>query len=559
MNLQEAIRLTTEGKMSVEILRAMPMADRLRLAEEAVRLKFALKQESQIEYYVPASARAKEVHYSTAKRVIAVGGNRSSKTTTSLAEMVIQMTGLIPHSLPNYPAQKIHCPGAYRIVCESLTNTWAPVIRKKLQWNQWNGRGAPGGTTGHWGLIPKRFLKKGQWDESWSEKERTLTLICGCTLQINSYDQDEQDQSGSALNLVVFDEGPPRTMYRENEMRTIDTGGQLMIAFTPPDDETTAWKAAWIYEELYEKGMAGPAKDPDIDVFELWTEENRILDAASIETVFKGLSPAQRETRGKGAFMHLGGRIYPIYTDKPRFWCFSCNDIAITDGKTCSRCQNSTVGEFCHFVEPFEHAYSYPCVFILDPHPRKPNMMSWIAIDPSDDWWQIGELEVDGEPTIVRDRIFEFERAHRLNISARLIDPNMAESPAHSAGARHITVRNEFDGVGLRCALADDAFDVGMKRVREVLKPDPRTRAPRLHIFNTCPLTNKQLKNYTWQEWGTNQAASQKDPKAVPIAKNDDFPTILRYFANQNYTFSGLKHAGKPMSATRQPRKRAYG
>jgi phage terminase large subunit-like protein len=556
LNLQEAIALNNQGLLTADVLADWSDADCQALAAELVQLKSRLRQESQLEFYVPASDRARAIHYSTKKYVVAVGGNRSGKSDTTLADLAIRMTGIIPYSLPNYPKEKIHCPGRYRIVLESLINTWAPGIRPKLQWDKWNGKDPVGGINGHWGWIPKRFLKKGRWEESWSAQDRILTLTCGCTLQINSYDQEAQDQATVSLHAIMFDEGPPKDIWNENKMRTIDTGGQLMIAFTPPKEETSAWKAAWIYDELFEKGQAG---DPKIDVFELWTRENRINDQNDIDEVFEGLTPAQKETAGKGAFMHLGGRIYPNYTDTPRMWCFTCNDIAFLQEGACAVCQNSHVVSFNHFIEPFESAYTWPCVFLLDPHPRKPNMMSWITVDPSDDWWQIAEMEVDGAPNMVRDRVFSLERALKLNIAARVIDPNMAESPAHSAGARHITVRDEFDAVGLRCALSDDSFDVGIQRVREFLKPDPRTRSPRLRIFNNCKITNSQIKKYTWDEHATSQAATKKDAKATPITKNDDFPTLIRYFANANFTFRGLMYGGKPISATKTARKKAYG
>ncbi len=554
MNLSEAIELANQGRLS-----EIPEDAKLGLAQEAFRLKYQIMQQDQLLYYQPASPQARKVHYSTAKEVVSVGGNRSSKTDTNLADLVICMTGIIPHSLPNYPKEKIHCPGRYRLVCESLTNTWAPVIRPKLQWDKWNGKDPLGGPNGHWGWIPPRFLIKGRWDESWLEKERTLKLTCGCTCQIMSYDQEVQDFSGSSLHGVLHDEGPPKNIYRENKMRTIDTAGWIRIAFTPPDDETTAWKAAWIYEEIYEKGLPGPDKDPQIDTFELWTEQNRILDHKDIEEVFKDLTPAQRETRGKGAFMHLGGRIYPTYTDTARTWCFVCNSPAFVKDGRCISCQNGQIVDFKHFVEPFAHAYTYPCVFLIDPHPRKPNMMIWVAVDPSDDWWQIGEMEVDGEPVAVRDRVYDFERIFRLNVAARLMDPNMGESPAHNAGARHISVRSEFDAVGLRCALADDTFDVGSKRIKEFLRPDRRTRQPRMHVFNTCPKTNKQFKSYVWDEHGNAQTTARKDPKQTPIAKNDDYPGLWKYFANGNFTYAGLKQGTMPIRGTRKARKAAYG
>ena len=536
---------------------ALSYDERLALANELLGIRKQVKQERQLELYRPASERCLEIHKATTNHVIASGGNRSSKTDSNLADLVICMTGIVPYSLEDiYPKEKLQCPMRTRIVCESLTNTWAPVIRPKLQWDKWNGRGEPGGEFGHWGWIPRKFLIRGKWDESWSEKERTLTLTCGCTMQVTSYDQDVQDFSGSSLHRVVFDEPPAEDIYRENLMRILDTKGQLYFGFTPPDDPGKAMKGSWIYD-LYERGMPGPGRDPNITSIRLLTEENKVVDHETLLQITSGLTAAQKETRLRGEFMHLSGRIYPSYADGPRQWCFTCNEIVLVKNRMCLNCGEPNTVEFCNVVEPFDQAYKWPTVFLLDPHPRKPNMMSWVAVDPRDDWWQIGELEVDGDPVMVRDKVREFENSHRIDVCARIMDPNMAESAAHSAGRRHVSVRDEFDAAGLRCGLADDAFTVGMKRLRERFKPDRRTMAPRLHIFNTCVRTNRQIRNYVWAE--NTREDGQREQKATPIAKEDDFPTLLRYMANMEPAFSSLKHAGAPLMATKNKRAAAYG
>jgi phage terminase large subunit-like protein len=539
-------------------IQALPREDQVQIAQDFIAYRRAATNQQQLELYQPASDRARAIHLSTAKHVLAVGGNRSGKTETGLVDLVICMTGIVPWSLEHdYPREKIQCPMRVRIVLESLSNTWAPVIRPKLQWDKWSGEGEPGSGLGHWGWIPRRFLKRGKWEESWLEKERTLNLTCGCSVQIMSYDQDVQDFSGSSLHRVLFDEAPPADIYRENLMRTLDTKGKLYFGFTPPDDPGKAMRGSWVYE-LYEKGIAGPAKDSNIDSFNLFTEENRILDQSEIAEMVKGLTPAQRETRLHGVFMHLSGRIYPQYTDAPTWWCFTCNEKTFLNGDSCATCGASQLIQYSNVCEPNELAYRWPVVFLLDPHPRKPNCMMWVAIDPSDDWWVINEMEVDGDPELVRDRVLQFERNSNLVIAARLMDPNMAEQAAHSAGTRHVSVRDEFDAVGIRCALADDAFTVGMKRVRDMIKPDLRTKRPRLQVFATCPRTNQQMKKYVWQEWSRNMD-DQKDPKAVAIAKEDDFPGLLRYLANAQPTFRGLQLGGQPMRLTKRPRHGAYG
>lgn len=555
--IPELLALNDQKLLTDEILDSLPRETLVELAVANEQRKAALRQQEQIAFYRPTSKRSIELHLAAEKEVIVTGGNRSSKTDTALADLVICMTKIVPFSLQGiYPESKIQCPMRARIVCESLTATWEPVIKRKLQWNQWNGRGEPGGEFGHWGWIPHRFLLKGKWEESWSEKNRTLTLTCGCTIQVMAYGQEEEDFSGASLHRVIEDEAPPSGIHRENLMRTLDTKGQVYTVFTPPDDPGKAIRAAWIYD-TFERGMEGPGKDPDVRAITLFTEQNKILEASEIEIIGKGLNAAQKETRFHGAFLHLTGRIYPIFTDRPKMWCFRCNDVTIAakndrSREVCATCAGEVV-EFCHAIEPEQRYYEYPVVFVLDPHPRKPNMMLWIAIDPCDDYCQIAEMEVDGDPADVREQCLAFERDNHLNICARLVDPNMGESPAHSAGRRHVTVRDEFDAVGLRCALADDNFSVGMKRVRSLLAPDEKTKRPRMSLFSTCTRSIRQFNRYAWSEW-TSRSSEERDSKDKPRNKEDDYPTLWRYFAINDYTFSSLHRGREPMRATRRRR-----
>ena len=545
-------------KFFEEMISDLPLEEKIRLAKELIETKRQARQTCQIQFYEVANPDALAVHLATEKEVIIKGGNRSSKTDTNLADMVISMTKIIPFSLEGiYPQDKIQCPMRVRLMCESLTNTWEPVIKSKLQWNKWNGRGEPGGLYGHWGWIPPRFLLKGKWEESWSEKNRTLTLTCGCVLQIFSYDQDVEDLSGASVHRVINDEAPPEVMYRENKIRTMDTGGQIYTAFTPPDDPTKAMRAAWIYD-LYDKGLDGIGKDSDIKSINLHTEKNRILDAESIAIIVKGLTPPQKETRLHGEFYHLTGRVHPLYTDVPKWWCFHCSDQAMIVGKECGQCKSSDVVEYCHFVEPMEFAYSWPVIYFLDPHPRKANMMCWIAVDPSDDYWMIGYMDVNGDPEMVRNKVEDFERDRHIHVAARQIDPRMAGSAAHNAGQREITVKDEYDAVGLRCANAVDNFDVGIKRLNDLLRPDRYTKSPRLKIFNNCDHPNRQLKRYVWSEWASGHTDAVKDPKQIAIEKENDYPRMLHYLANAMPTFAGLRQGNQPILGTKKKRARAY-
>ena len=522
----------------------------LQFSQEIIQRRKIQRQYNQLLFYQPASEEAKRAHLSTAKHELAVGGNRSAKSTWMLVDALICMTKIVPLSLKEiYPQEKLRCPMRVRLMVNSLINTWEPIIKPKLQWDKWNGRGQEGGQYGHWGFIPPALLIKGKWDESWSEKNRTLTLRCGCTMQVMSYTQEVEDLRGISLHLVLNDEGSPKSHYEENRMRTMDVGGRMMMAMTPPDDESASWDAAWVFDELFEKGQPGPNKDPDIDSFVFLTRDNRVLDQKEIDREERMMSPKTRSVRLRGEFIHLSGRIYNTYTNRPVWWCFECGDTTAVHSGKCVVCEGADISEYCHFIEPFDQAYEWPCIFYIDPHPRKDHMMSWISTSPSDEYYQVAELSADAEPVELKKAVDEVEKRLNLQIVKRMMDPNMGESQAHNMGRRHVTVRDELAGVGLRCDLADDDFVVGKNRLNALLKPDSRTKRPRFFVFNSCQKTDYQFKHFTWDEYARYSSATH-DPKQLPRKKDDDFPGLARYHANLEPTFAGLKYGGQVIRAT---------
>lgn len=548
------LTLEDVSRLSPEELAAYPREELGALAASLQARRVEVQQGQQLRLYEPASATARKVHESVAREVVIAGGNRSSKTETLLVELAIQLTGIIPYQLEGtYPREKVRPPIRARLCCESFTTTLIPVIFPKWQWWQWSGPGEPGGSRGHWGWIPREMLKGGDWGRAWSEKYRTLSLANGSTCQMFSYDQNPQDFSGASVHVAVHDEGPPQAIYRENRMRTLDVAGRCYIGMTPPDDERASWEAAWVFDTLYEKGQAGPEKDPEIDAFTLLTEQNRLLLGADVQAIAKGLTPAQREVRLQGRFMHLTGRIYPLYTDREHWWCPMCQDQVIVEGGVCVGCGASGPTPYIHWVTPFKIPESWPVVYVLDPHPRKPHAMAWFAISPGDQVFEVGELEVDGDPATVRDRVNQREREEGWQVVLRLIDPNMGQSPAGMR--RGLTVRDEFDAVGLRCRLADDNRMTGRSRVREWLKPDARTGEPRLQIFQTCPRTNYQMQRYVWDSW-SRWGEGEKNPKPIPRDLHDDFPSLLSYLANENPGYAWLSQG---WTGNRQRRVGAYG
>ncbi len=514
---------------------------------EIIKVQEEDRRENQIIYYKPSQPKAYEFHKSNARVVAIGGGNGSGKTQSSLVEIIALATGVFPHSIAKDLRPKFRGPVQCRIVVESITNTLETVIIPFLQWWRWAGVDEAGGDRGHWGWVPRNCLKSGNWDKSWSAKNRLLTILCRdpddpnrilgeSTIVFNSHDQDPSDFASGDFHHVMMDEPPRLAIWRENEARTMRVKGRLYLAMTWPDDP--AIPVDWIFDEVYEKGVPGPNKKDDVDWFELWTTENMNLNQEAVHKQMESWSEEMKRVRIYGQPIRFSNRIHPMFTDVPMYWSIDAKQsINPVDGK-CPITNSLNIIKYCH-VDEFDHSGAWPVIFALDPHPRKPHMFTWVQCDPSDDLWVIHEGEVDGDCTDVRKYVEDIEEQMGLYVVDRIMDPNMGRSP--SGQVRGITWQDEFASAGLHMRLADDG-DVGRSRINEYLKPDSRTLKPRIVWNPRCHKSIFQMKRYVWDNF---KRQDERGLKQKARELNDDFPTLLKYVLNTDPNFR-LLHGGAP-------------
>jgi hypothetical protein len=535
-------------------------ADQLRdMGAEFLDQQAAVRRENQIRYYQAASPAAEQVHFSTASIIGVGGGNRASKTETCLVESIALATGVFPRVYDAVFREKFRGPINVRICIESLTTVLHPTLLPKLMWWRWSGIDQPGGLRGHWGWVPRACLKDGSWDKSWSEKLRILTVLCRdpddpervlgeSQIQILSYDQDATDYASGTFHIVHMDEPPPYAIWRENAARVLDVAGRTLLSMTWPDDPSIS--VDWIYDEVYERGLPGPLKDREVDWIELNTLENQFLDPTAVLARTRGWSEESIKVKIEGQPLRFSHRVHPLFTDVEHTWCFLCRRSCVPQDGYCS-CERKSVDiqDYVH-VEDFEVGQNWPVVFVIDPHPRKPHMMLWVAVDPSDDYHIIQEGEVEGDAPDVKVFVSEIEESMGLDVRLRLMDPNMGRSPT---SRRDINWQDEFDNAGLCLDLADDS-DVGRARVNNLLEPDHHTRRPRLVFHSRCRNAATQMKRHVWDDF---RRSADREQKQVPKKKYDDYPTMLKYFANYEPTFRTL-YAGAPILTRPGTRKGGY-
>lgn len=522
-------------------LQRMPVSELETLASELVSEVQQDRQENALEYYTPANPDAEPAHYSKAREVALIGGHRAAKSDTMLAEMVIQMTGVVPASLvSHYPLSKLRPPIRARLFCTSFQNAFDVQLKRKLQWFEWDGQGIPGSDRGHWGWVPRRFLINNSWDQSWSEKHRRLTLNNGSFTQIMSYEQESSDVKVGSFHFIGEDEIPPEHFHRQNRTRIMETHGQLWTAATPPDDRGTSLSSAWFYDQVYVPGIT--RADPEIFAVQLRTDRNRLLLAQDIEWLAKGMTSDQKDAQLTGVFLHLSGRVFPEFADLPRTWCFKCDtEVHAIDGQ-CQQCAGDDLDPYCHVIDNEPLPTTWPRCFYGDPHPRRPLAGIWVAVSPNDDWYVEHEIDVDpyGGPMTVRQAIEDYEARHDLRGSLiwRKLDSQMTKQHNEFAG-QDWTIGKALRDVGFEFMDANVSKETGYAILRDAMRCTPWTRKPRLRVMRRCQKVIHQMTHYAWAEH-TIRAIGRAE-REIEQEKNSDFPAALRFMANDNLTHAGLQ------------------
>ena len=513
----------------------------LALAGDVLDVQEKDYREFALYYYKPANETVGRIHDLICGTVGIFGGNGSGKTEHALVEGIIRATGQIPRHLErSFPRSKLGGPIHMRVVCESLTTVLDPIILPKLQYWEWSGLKPMGGLQGHWGWIPRHCLIEGDWKKSYDKRTRILKVLYRdnesqkvlgvSTIQFMSYDQDASDFASGTLNYVIHDEPPSHAIWKENRARAMRGGGgsTMVLSMTWPDNPASP--VDWIFDEVYDKGQPGITRDEDVEVINIFSTMNPHLDQTEISKRSAQMTKLERDSRIYGLPIRFSNRIHPLFTDQPRNWCYECGDMVIVNEKNeCTACGSDYVNSVCH-VDDLTTNIRYPCINLLDPHPRKPHMLVWVQVTPNEDYEVIAERQVEGGAEDVRDAVKEVESELKHYTIYRLMDPNMGASP--SGAVRDLTWQREFSNVGLVYDLADDS-DVGRARVNDALKPDKSFMRPRLLFDRSCSMCIYQMKRYVWDD----HKLEGKDTKQTPKRLHDDYPTMLKYLFNYMPTF----------------------
>lgn len=420
-----------------------------------------------INSYVPHK-KQKRFHVSDSRIRLYIGGNRSGKTTGGIVEDIWWLTR-------SHPFQRIpDRPIAGRIISVDFLNGIEKIIKPQLK--QW---------------LPPSQLRGGSWSTAYEAATRTLYLENGSFVELMSYDQDLDKFAGTSRDFVHFDEEPPESIYTENMARLIDRKGHCWITMTPVEGMT------WIYDTVYEKGILG---DKNITVIEVDMAENPHLDQNEVKEFLNSLSDDEKNARGHGKFVQMGGLVYKTFTPQ----------LHIIDE-----------------VDPQEFkSRNYKQYMSLDHGFNNPTSAHWHAVDKDN-------RVITFDEHYESQRIIEYhaEVIHARNaIHGRVPDINICDPAlAQRNAVTGTSIQTEYAIRGIGFALGNNDVLTGVAKVNQYLAIGADGQ-PSWHITRNCANLIREIQRLRWKTWSSKKQQSQNNPYDQIHKKDDHACDECRYF-----------------------------
>lgn len=342
--------------------------------------------------------------------------------------------------------------------------------------------------------IPDANFETSKGGKFYESKWKTNT---GFEIDLMSTEQEVKEFESVDLGFCWIDEPMPKDKF----IATVARGRMGMVIFWTL---TPLSYSAWIKDWRDEKMLENKKGEIYCDYVEAEVEENckihgvrGILEHVAIKRMVQAYSEDEYEARAMGKFGHLLGKVHKLFRRK------------------------------IHVVKPFNITEgNYTVYHALDPHPRNPDHAMWLAVDRKGRKFICAELVSKGITVQLAERIKAVETRFNFRVEDRIIDPSAYNDDQHQ---QEPSVASKLAEYHLTYRAGSKDLQAGIKRTDEALSYEEingeMVKAPELYIFDTCPVTIKQLDEYVWDEYKSN--ADEKKPKGQPKDKNDHMPENL--------------------------------
>jgi len=216
-----------------------------------------------------------------------------------------------------------------------------PILKKFYEWVPDMERGYP------YGL--RRFYRK---DKILAIKDKGGNESI---INFKSYDQEKTKMKSEDVDFILFDEEMPLGFWEEGKARIIDRNGLLFLVYTP--DFSSAHTYSIITKERNNPKYY-------ISAGECGAEENPFLSRDIVKEIQSSWSINERSMRKKGEHIQFKGKVFPFEYNK-------------------------------HVGKPFIPDKETTIYVIIDWHPVKPVIITYLAINTKEIWYVFRESVIN--------------------------------------------------------------------------------------------------------------------------------------------------------------------
>lgn len=355
-------------------------------------------------------------------------------------------------------------------------------------------------------VIPemKTWFPKGRYKTHKSNKkfESVWETDTGWSFDIMTYEQDVTEFEGITLGWAWFDEPPPQAIFKATVSR-MRRGGIIIIGATPLAG------SAYLYDAFAKGEYEVEISSSEGGTVEKYMRKIAYIEAdiesacrthgvrghlrhADILQMIAEYSEDEKQARIYGKFQHLVGLIFKRFSRK------------------------------IHVIPPFQITMrDYTVYEFLDPHPRTPDAVMWVAVNRQGTKFVVDELfiKVNGDEELA-SKIKN--KATQYRVVQRMADPWIFHASQHEADGRSLADKLSENGLTYIQATKERAMSD--RRITSALQyveiNGYMQTAPEVYIFDTCERTIFEMEHYRWQEY-TGKSADLHDPKGKPVDKDD--------------------------------------
>lgn len=355
-------------------------------------------------------------------------------------------------------------------------------------------------------IIPelKTWFPRGRYKTAKGNKkfESIWHTDTGWDFDLMTYEQDPMEFEGVTIGWAWFDEPPPENIFKATVAR-MRKGGIIIIGATPLAG------SAYMYDSFAKGNYEVEIKSQENGAVVKYERKVAFIEAdiesacrehgirghlkhEHIENIIAEYSEDEKQARIYGKFQHLVGMIF-------KNWSRSV-----------------------HVIKPFNIDFRQFAVYeFLDPHPRNPDAVMWIAVDKNGTKYVIDELFI--KVTSDEDLAMKIKsKATQYRVIKRMADPSAFVQNQHNQDGK--TLADKLAENGLTYLPATKQRAMADRRIINALSYTETNghmiKAPELYIFDTCGRTIWEMEHYRWQEF-TGKSADLHNPKEAPVDKDD--------------------------------------